>query len=185
MENCRSVKKSDPQPDGPRRPISNEYGSPPGCSRTGAFTLLELILIVAILGLLCGIAVPIYADLRYQAQLAAAKGMIREIEANVNLYYYKHEVNGIKPSYPATLADVMHVLPVDPWGNTYRYISSEDPAWYGSQRMDRNMRPLNSDFDLYSMGPDGRSAPSLSVNVSRDDIIRAGNGAFVDEVAVY
>ena len=39
--------------------------------------------------------------------------------------------------------------------------------------------PLNSDFDLYSMGPDGESEPPLSRPVSRDDIIVANDGDFI------
>ena len=46
-------------------------------------------------------------------------------------------------------------------------------------RKDRFLTPINSDYDLYSMGPDGQSNEPLNVPVSRDDIIRASNGAYV------
>ena len=39
--------------------------------------------------------------------------------------------------------------------------------------------PLNSDYDLYSMGLDGESKKPLSAKVSQDDILRALDGAFV------
>ena len=39
--------------------------------------------------------------------------------------------------------------------------------------------PINSDYDLYSVGPDGDSSPQLHNAVSRDDVIRARDGAFV------
>jgi general secretion pathway protein G len=45
-------------------------------------------------------------------------------------------------------------------------------------RKDRFQVPINSDFDLYSMGPDGQSMPTLNAPVSRDDILRANDGAF-------
>jgi general secretion pathway protein G len=45
--------------------------------------------------------------------------------------------------------------------------------------------PINTDFDLYSMGPDGRSAPPLTASDSRDDIVRANNGRFVGIAADY
>jgi general secretion pathway protein G len=38
--------------------------------------------------------------------------------------------------------------------------------------------PINSDFDLYSMGEDGKSSPPLTAKSSRDDIVRANNGAY-------
>ncbi|MGD9272343.1 MAG: hypothetical protein PVH08_14815, partial [Syntrophobacterales bacterium] len=45
--------------------------------------------------------------------------------------------------------------------------------------------PLNSDYDLYSMGTDGMSAPALTNDVSQDDIIRADDGAYTGLAAEY
>jgi general secretion pathway protein G len=52
-------------------------------------------------------------------------------------------------------------------------------------RKDKNLVPLNSDFDLYSKGPDGESVPALTAGVSRDDIVRANDGAFIGVAADY
>jgi len=49
----------------------------------------------------------------------------------------------------------------------------------GRARKDRFLVPINSDFDLYSMGRDGESVPPLAAPKSRDDVVRAANGAFV------
>lgn len=49
----------------------------------------------------------------------------------------------------------------------------------GKVRKDRFLVPLNSDYDLYSMGPDGDSKPPLTAAASRDDILRAADGAYV------
>jgi general secretion pathway protein G len=46
-------------------------------------------------------------------------------------------------------------------------------------RKDRFLVPINSRFDLYSMGRDRASVPPLTAKVSQDDIIRADDGAFV------
>jgi general secretion pathway protein G len=46
-------------------------------------------------------------------------------------------------------------------------------------RKDRFLVPINSDFDLYSMGKDGESVPPLTAQKSRDDIIRANDGAYI------
>ncbi|MBK7951599.1 MAG: prepilin-type N-terminal cleavage/methylation domain-containing protein [Deltaproteobacteria bacterium] len=48
----------------------------------------------------------------------------------------------------------------------------------GEVRKDRFQVPINSDFDLYSSGPDGESRGPLSASVSRDDVIRANDGAY-------
>ena len=44
---------------------------------------------------------------------------------------------------------------------------------------------INSDFDLYSSGPDGQSMPTLNATVSRDDIVRAADGAFYGVAASF
>ena len=44
---------------------------------------------------------------------------------------------------------------------------------------DRFLVPINSDFDLYSMGKDGKSQMPLTAKDSRDDIIRANDGAYI------
>jgi general secretion pathway protein G len=41
------------------------------------------------------------------------------------------------------------------------------------------MVPINTDFDLYSMGRDGQSLAPLAAPTSRDDVVRAANGAFI------
>ena len=39
--------------------------------------------------------------------------------------------------------------------------------------------PVNSDFDLYSMGADGESSAPFTAKNSHDDVVRANNGAFI------
>jgi general secretion pathway protein G len=55
----------------------------------------------------------------------------------------------------------------------------------GQVRKDRNLVPINSRYDLYSMGADGRSVPPLTAQESRDDIIRANDGGYVGLAAGY
>ena len=52
-------------------------------------------------------------------------------------------------------------------------------------RKDKNLVPLNTDFDLYSKGPDGASQKPLNAEASRDDIVRANNGAYVGKAEDY
>jgi general secretion pathway protein G len=49
----------------------------------------------------------------------------------------------------------------------------------GQARKDRFLVPINTDFDLYSVGRDGESVASLAAVKSRDDVVRAANGAFI------
>jgi general secretion pathway protein G len=45
--------------------------------------------------------------------------------------------------------------------------------------------PVNSDYDLYSMGPDGDSKPPFTAKASRDDIVRASNGSWIGPVSEF
>jgi general secretion pathway protein G len=49
----------------------------------------------------------------------------------------------------------------------------------GKIRKDHNLHPLNSEFDLYSMGADGASVSPLTAKASRDDVIWGRDGSFV------
>jgi len=54
-----------------------------------------------------------------------------------------------------------------------------------TRRRDRFMYPLNSDYDLFSLGPNGRTAVSLGETVGQDDVIRANNGGFFGLASDY
>ena len=54
-----------------------------------------------------------------------------------------------------------------------------------TRRRDRYMFPLNTDYDLFSLGPDHRTACSLGESVGMDDVIRANNGGFFGRASDY
>ena len=93
-----------------------------------------------------------------------------------------------KERLPDSLDDLPTMPPVlrtDAWGNPYQYLSSADPSWAGKSRKDQFIVPLNTDYDLYSVGPDGDSKPPLTAPQSRDDIGRANNGAFIGPASEF
>lgn len=49
----------------------------------------------------------------------------------------------------------------------------------GQARKDRNLVPINTEFDLYSSGKDGESRGPLTAKASRDDVVVARDGSFV------
>ena len=82
--------------------------------------------------------------------------------------------------YPQSLAEVGYANRLDPWGSPYQYLNVQTAKGKGQLRKDRFVVPINTDYDLYSMGKDGKSVPPLTAKASRDDIIRANNGAYID-----
>lgn len=143
--------------------------------RSRGFGLLDLFLTIVILSLLASIAVPAYDQFVTRAKVAAARGDIARISVKLEEYRLKNENR-----LPATLDELAMAIPDDPWGRRYEYLNILAAGnGFGGMRKDGKLNPLNSDFDLYSRGKDGASASALSSEASRDDIVRANNGAFI------
>ena len=138
------------------------------------FTLLELIVAVVLIGMLASIALPAYNGAVEKSRIARATSDIARIEIAIERFL----TNGV---LPANLAAIGMDTLIDPWGNPYRYLNIEalpNPG-VGAVRKDHNLIPINTDYDLYSMGKDGSSISPLTATASQDDIVRAGNGGFL------
>jgi general secretion pathway protein G len=143
------------------------------------FTLVELLIIVAILTIIATIAVAIYTRALENSRVTRAIGDIRTMGGDITLFYTNNR------RYPDSLAEVGHGDRIDPWGHPYYYLNIETNEAKGKMRKDRFLVPLNSDYDLYSAGPDGQSVSALTARASRDDIIRANDGGYVGPVSDY
>jgi len=122
---------------------------------SGGFTLLEMMLVVAIIVLLLGTAIHYMAPQLFAAQGVRAKADIDGITTALRTY---QGLNGYLPTTeqglqalvtrpdtdpkPSQWHQLMDQLPKDPWGNTYFYVQ---PGKHNA-----------NSFDLYSAGPDGK-----------------------------
>lgn len=123
-----------------------------------AFTLIELMVVIVILGILAAFVVPRLAKRPEDARVMKARIEISNIEQTLELYYLD---NGIYPSMEQGLGALVEKpqtgeipenwkeggylvkgrLSADPWGNPYIYVS---PGIH------------NADYDIYSLGKDGQ-----------------------------
>jgi general secretion pathway protein G len=154
----------------------------------GGFTIVELLISVAILVTLAAIAVPLTKDYIYRANVARSATEIRGLEKEI--IFYRTEFgrypgwNGMWTSLQEIGRDNFR----DPWGTFYQYRNLENgPQAKDNKpkfcRRDRSYNPLNYDFDLYSVGPD-RQLPTnyqITKGTGADDIVRAANGKYVGE----
>ena len=143
-----------------------------------AFTIIELLISVAILSIVFSIAVPLYQGYILEGRISVAVQDLRNISFVLDDALTS---GGLPSSLPEAGINYN-----DPWGNPYQYLNLQDPSVNkGQVRKDKNLVPINSDYDLYSMGPDGDSAGPLTAKASRDDIVRANDGAFFGEAQYY
>ena len=122
--------------------------------RNRAFTLIELLLVLVILGVLALVVVPKFAGRSEEARKTAARTDISMLEGQIDIF---EQDCGRFPSNDEGLAALVSAppnapkwkgpyikrgVPKDPWGNEYVY---RYPGTHNA-----------NSYDLYSMGPDGR-----------------------------
>ena len=122
-----------------------------------AFTLVEIMLVVAILGILAALVIPKIAGKSQEARVTAANTDIKSgIKSALDSY------NVDMGTYPSSLQDLISpphnarnwhgpyfdppTLPTDPWGNPYIY------SYPGKHNP--------TSYDLSSAGPDGKPGTS-------------------------
>ena len=142
-------------------------------ARNAGFTLVEALLVMAIVGILIAIVVPAVQTYIERGRRAQA---IMDLQEMSDAIKKLDKTTGV---LPATLAAAGYPGKADPWGRAYEYRNLRTGTGNGIQRKDKKLAPLNSDFDLYAVGPDGLTNASLLHANSRDDIVRARDGLFI------
>ena len=161
-------------------------------NRQKGFSLTELLVVMVIAGILAVIAIPMFGGpgidcndknqrLGYteRARVANAIGVLGEINIKADMFDLNHG------RAPTSLAEMGLEDRTDPWGNPYVFLSFEGVEGNGPKRKDHNMVPVNSYFDVYSMGPDGKTATPFTSIPGGDDIVIAGNGQYVGVACFY
>lgn len=123
-------------------------------SHQRAFTLIELLLVLVILGVLAAIVVPKFSGRTEQARQTAAQSQISTFGTALDAFEVD---NGYYPKGKSGLLDLVQAprdaqtwrgpymksdVPLDPWQNPYIY---ECPGKHNP-----------TSYDIMSMGPDGR-----------------------------
>jgi general secretion pathway protein G len=145
------------------------------------FTLLELIVVIAIIGILAGIGIPRYYIYLEKAKITRVISELKMLEREILVYEVD---NGFLPT---SLEEIGRGGLLDPWGNPYQYLNfaTIKGKGKGKKRKDHMLVPINDFFDLYSMGKDGKSQSPLTAKASHDDIIRGHNGQYIGLASEY
>ena len=137
------------------------------------FTLVEAMFVIATVGIIIAISVPAFERYIAKSRIATSTTDILDMQKTIRDYEIA------KGMLPDDLADVNMGGKADPWGRPYEYLNLRTLKGNGQARKDKLTKPLNSDFDLYSVGSDGQTNARLDNAASRDDVLRARDGRFV------
>jgi general secretion pathway protein G len=114
-----------------------------------AFTLIELLLVLVILGILAAIVVPKFSGVSANAQKKAAATQISTFATSIDMFevdngHYPKTLNDlmVQPRDTQSWHQYMESIPLDPWQHPYVYV------FPGKHRP--------NSYDLSSMGPDGK-----------------------------
>ena len=160
---------------------------------TRGFTLAELIVVITIIGILSSIGVSVYKHFIDSARNTRAVAEIRMYEKEIMNFLNDTE------RLPDAFVELGLGTTLDPWKNSYQYINFDTSPGAEDNRRTKGAKgkgkgkgkglekgsPLNTDYDLYSMGKDGMSEPVLTDDVSKDDIIRADDGGYTGLASGY
>jgi general secretion pathway protein G len=144
--------------------------------RSLGFTVIELMTVVTVMGTLSLMAMARTKYTIEQARIAKAIGDIRALSSEVLGY------QGAGQVLPNSLTDIDRAGLLDPWGQPYVYVNFANG---GTPRTDVFGVPLNTEFDVYSLGPDGASTLSLAAGASQDDVVRGSDGGFIGRASRY
>jgi prepilin-type N-terminal cleavage/methylation domain-containing protein len=102
-------------------------------SRPQGFTLIELIMVIVVLAILAGVALPKYFDYSSSAKSSACKGTLGGMRAGIANFYANSAISGTA-AYPTylqftTLGTVMQEpLPNNPYNNSAA-VRNADNTW--------------------------------------------------------
>ena len=131
------------------------------------FTLIELLIVIAVISILVGISLPRLKGMRDEGNIVKAKGELRTLQTAVESYYIHNN-----QAYPATTAaalqtalasatpSIIDYVPVDPFddgGADYEYVLGGTNDKY---------------YIIYSVGPDQDGSATIT-----SDAVNETNGA--------
>ena len=147
-------------------------------NKQSGFSVLESVVVLAVLSTIVAVTIPAVDSREDRMRMVEVQKDFGVIELRIQRYF---AANG---EYPPSL-EAVGLASDDPWGNPYQYLNSASEQGNGEKRKKHGNVPINDDFDLYSMGPDGGSVSSLTGTSSRDDIVRGEQGDFVGWATDY
>jgi type II secretion system protein G len=144
------------------RPTTQQHVRKPGDRHAGesGFTLIELMIVVAIIAILAGILIPNFVNARAQAQTSACESNLRAIATAMELYYADNQ----RYPDPGNVPDALNTTTVTYLNNTPR-----DPADAGVTPGKYTFTQPTGDGQSYLIACPGTHAASTLAKLNKDN----------------
>jgi len=140
---------------------------------TAGFTLVELIVVVAIVAILALMSIPVFTEYTTKTRNKRSIVELRTIDQAITAFILDKNT---LPQTATGLSDVGMGNLKDPWNRPYHYQNlTETPV---GAREYTSLGETNMDYDLYSTGSNGLSAPEFAGSGSADDLLRVNDGNY-------
>ena len=123
--------------------------------RQAGFTLIELMIVIAIIGLLVAIVIPDLLMTRQQSEVSACQASLRGVQSALELYYTHYKYYPTKMKELITEGYLSDNSDIDPWNHEFRYEPRYDSG-SGSGGGGSDSKTATN-YLLGSSGPDGKS----------------------------
>lgn len=125
-------------------------------STRSGFSIVEIMIVLAIIGMILGVAVPGFLTARKKGKRTTTTATIKSIEASIQQF------NDDTGAYPSSLRDLVE-KPSDEkiakrWDGPYAK-NPEPTDSFGNDIQYQPTKGQRHPFELYSWGPNGESAP--------------------------
>ena len=123
------------------------------------FTIIELLIVIAVISILIGIALPRFKGMQDEGNIALAKGELRTLQTAVESYYI-HNSN----AYPATGAAALQIALASATPSIIDYVPA-DPFESSGADYAYVMGGTNSKYYIiYSVGPGGNGSAVITTD---------------------
>ena len=143
------------------------------------FTLVQLLITIAVLGAVGFGAIPQCTSIVQDGKVSSAVADIAKIGQAAISFQLR---TGVLPN---SLEELDNIPSHDPWVRQYRYNNLTGNGAIAAARINSNRTPINTLFDIYSLGQDGESVSPLTANTSGDDVVWARDGQFIGLASDY
>ena len=132
-----------------------------------SFTIIELLVVMTVVAILVGLALPRFKGMQDEGNIAKAKGELRTLQSAVESYYIHNNnaypatgASALQTALAAAVPSIINYVPTDPFsssGADYSYVLG------GTN---------NKFYVIYSAGPGGNGSASIA-----SDAVSESNGS--------